>query len=84
MIEDELMALAGMKQVTIDLPAKRLTFSYMAPATMAIIKAKMEGIGYPMGEDLGIYPSKPKRHKIVEFFCSTGKLAHALGSPAPP
>ncbi|MGB0389423.1 MAG: heavy-metal-associated domain-containing protein [Ardenticatenaceae bacterium] len=56
-IEDRLMTLVGVQKVTSDLPSKRITFSYKPPATLPIIKAKMEEIGYPAGEDLGIYPA---------------------------
>jgi copper chaperone CopZ len=52
-IEREMMELEGMKQVKADLEARRVTFTYDAPATPAKIHALMEEIGYPVVDGLG-------------------------------
>lgn len=56
-IEREMMELEGMSQVLVDVPARRVTFTYEAPATPAKIKAQMEDIGYPVVEGLGTHRS---------------------------
>jgi copper chaperone CopZ len=52
-IEREMMELEGMHKVSADVEARRVTFSYEAPATPAKIHALMGEIGYPVTEGLG-------------------------------
>ncbi|MGH2544098.1 MAG: heavy-metal-associated domain-containing protein [Ardenticatenaceae bacterium] len=56
-IEREMMELEGMQKVKADLDARRVTFTYDAPATPAKIHALMGQIGYPVTEGLGTHRS---------------------------
>lgn len=65
LLEQTLIALEDVKQISFDLPAKRLIISYAEVAMIGAIKQKIEESGYCIGPDLGIYPAVRRRQSVL-------------------
>lgn len=65
LLKQTLIALEAVKQISFDLPAKRLVISYADVAMIGAIKQAIEEGGYRIGPDLGVYPAVRRRQSVL-------------------